>query len=371
MFIDLGQLGGIQKAWKTSKKPTKLFVEYIVKTYPNLVLGGTFIPEKLLHFGYTNDQILEVFDWVVQTLNMKHIRLGMRIGDMNLDKKSLGIYGDILSYGFDNDVQFTLNIGPVKFCGYPEYHIPQYITDRCEVPEFGGKVTCRSEFSQSMMTDLKRVFELLKKTYTTSELSQIAMLQPENESFNKFGSKNWSFDDEHLIEIANMCGEYFPDTKLLFNSAGLFDIPELLTLAGSGNISQKMVIGLDYYYQIGDMGKHRWLKALDLFVASNRKGNYGLGKVKQLQKQYGFQTEVTEAQMEPWGRSSEPGNSVRSLKYVVLRASQWLDPMSQNQVIRLWGVEELAMHGYAGSLSEEHKKMIDLIKLINKGLFLI
>jgi hypothetical protein len=361
MFIDLFQLVHIQKAWRWSKLSNKDVVSHLKTFYPNLEIGCTFVPEKLMYLNYSDEKILENFDFIVQELGIKEIRLGIRFTSIDVVKNEFGIYKDLLDYAVDNDVRLTLNVGPIKTCGWPEYHIPNDVMDECEIPEHGKCVDCDSQMAQAMRGKLEEFLEYLKSNYSKEQL-QTVVFQPENEAFFQFGEQRWLIDQKHIQKVISLIQNHFPENKILLNTPETHFVKDIAQFAEQ-NPQTKFILGMDYYYAIGDFGKYRISKMVDQSIFSRKAGAMSFSQTKEKCRELGIETEVTELQMEPWGKASEPGNSVRSLKYGLLRCVNILE--GGRQVVRVWGIEQLAGHAINGTATEEHKAMIELIKMVN------
>jgi hypothetical protein len=361
MFIDLFQLFYIQKAWRWSKLSNRDVVAHVKTYYPNLEIGCTFVPEKLMNYGYSDTQILENFDCIVQEFGIKEIRLGIRFTSIDILKNDLNVYKDLLDYSIDNDICLTLNIGPIKTCGWPEYHIPADVMNSCEIPKNGEKVHCDCDMAKAMRVKLEEFLVFLKSTYSQKQLES-EIFQPENEAFFQFGEQRWMIDLVHIQEVIALIRKHFPDNKILLNTPELHYGKEIVEIAKQ-NPKSIFILGMDYYYAIGDFGKYRISKMVDQSIFSWKAGALSFSQTKKVCRELGLETEVTELQMEPWGKASEPGNSVRSLKYGLLRCVNVLG--EGRQVVRVWGIEQLAAHAINGTATDEHKAMIELIGMVN------
>jgi hypothetical protein len=164
----------------------------------------------------------------------------------------------------------------------------------------------------------------------------------------------------NVIEIFDV---YLPKRQILFNSAGFFDLDNIVNFIDLRSDCERFIVGLDYYYTFDKFDHLKFYKLFDLFVTSWKFKNFSLPKLKKLQTLYGFKTEVTEAQMEPWGRAKEPGNSVESLKFVLLRSAQFLENNQGN--INMYGLDRFAANAVKNNLNSEHHKMVDLIQQIH------
>lgn len=363
MFVDLSQILELRKAWKNSFLENKVFVNNHFHIVENIQIGGTFIPENLAHEGLSNDEIMNALQYLVEHLNIKHLRIGLRLNKINLNTGNIGIYEEILTYCFNHSVKLTLNLGPIKYCGWPEYHLSETIKNQVYIlPKVKSVIDVKSKISLISRDELTKLLILLTTLYTSKELENVVTLQAENESFNPFGEYKWIFTENHLTEIIDLFDKYIPGRYILFNSAGLFDIAKIINFVKKRKDSDRFILGLDYYYIFDKFSNFKFYKWLDLYVFSWKFRNFSLSNIKKMQAKYRFKTEVTEAQMEPWGRAKAPGNSVQSLKFVILRSAVFL---KQNEgYINMYGLDRLAMKAVTKNLNYEHIKMIDLIKKI-------
>jgi hypothetical protein len=79
----------------------------------------------------------------------------------------------------------------------------------------------------------------------------------------------------------------------------------------------------------------------------------------------GYEVEVSEAQAEPYGQFQSPGNSVRDFRFLLLRClREVLDPEKPG-LVRVWGVERLVQRMQAGDLTDEHRRIIEVIQNVN------
>jgi hypothetical protein len=91
----------------------------------------------------------------------------------------------------------------------------------------------------------------------------------------------------------------------------------------------------------------------------------GLAEHQREARMLGFRIEVTEGQAEPYGKFTEPGNSARDFRFLLLRClEKVLDP-SAPKLLRIWGVEELTKHMLRNELTREHHQIIEMIQTIN------
>ena len=95
-------------------------------------------------------------------------------------------------------------------------------------------------------------------------------------------------------------------------------------------------------------------------------GNLTFKNLEKNRQKNPFNVEVTEAQMEPWGEARMPGNSIQSLQYVLLQTVRFLKyDQGWPLIIRLWGIEQLADKYIKDENTQQHDKMVELIRKIN------
>jgi hypothetical protein len=369
MFVDLTQIFKIRKVWQASELSTDNFLKKYKLIFENIEIGGTFIPENLTHEGLDCVAIMKCLSFLVEDLGIRSLRLGLRLNKINIDKNNIGIYENVLRYCFLHKVNLTLNLGPIKYCGWPEYHLSDQIKSSVmELPAIKSIVNSDCELSIKSLIELEKFLKFIVAKFTKLELSNVIALQAENEGFNPFGEYKWTFDEKHISSIIKLFDIYLPHKKILFNSAGFFDLAKIVDFIKKRKDARRFIVGLDYYYTFDKVDKFKFYHWLDLFVCSWKVKDFSLFKLKKIQLKYGFETEITEAQMESWGSALEPGNSVKSLKFVLLRSSQFLRDYSGN--INMYGIDRLAKNAIQGGLSHEHIQMIQLIKKIqNKHTF--
>jgi hypothetical protein len=363
MFVDLGQIFSIRKAWKQVRSDTDTFLVENKSIFDKVRIGGTFIPENLTHEGLTNSEVLDCLKYIVEDLGVRNLRLGLRLNKIDLENENLGLYDDILSYCFLHRVNLTLNLGPIKYCGWPEYHLSDTIKNSVGIlPKNKSSIGSVADISCVSLNELENLLILLEKKYTVEQLQNIVALQPENEGFNPFGEYKWIFEHDHITKAISIFDFYLPGRDILFNSAGFFDLDSIVDYIRHRSDAKRFIVGLDYYYTFDKFDHLKFYEWFDLFVFSWKLKNFGLSKFKKYQSICGFRTEVTEAQMEPWGRADKPGNSVESLKFVLLRSSQFL--YNYNGNINMYGLDRFAIHAVKNKQTPEQAGMARLIKNI-------
>jgi hypothetical protein len=365
MFIDIFEIQKVRKAWRHARLSNELWLDAMLVDLQHVQLGCTFIPESP-HFQDLNEtQIIDAFIWIISILQLKHVRLGIRPNEIDLEHESLGIYEKLLQTAFAHNVHITLSVGPIKFPGYPEYYLSKSTVSKCNtLPPNAACVVQSDPVSHFALADLSRLLTYLHKHFSTSNLSLIKTIQIDNEPFNPFGSYKWTMDISHLQETISIVKTIFPQAKILLNSAGLFHMPEIISFVVNSQEPQNYIVGLDYYYQIGGYTILNTLSSwLDLLCLSPFFKDYSMQRLRRLKDIHHFSIEITEAQMDPWGSVTDPGNSCTSLKYILERCGHVIN---HNGVIRLWGIEHLAMQVLHKKPTSEHISMVDLIQKITQ-----
>jgi hypothetical protein len=74
---------------------------------------------------------------------------------------------------------------------------------------------------------------------------------------------------------------------------------------------------------------------------------------------------VSEGQAEPNGYLTEPGNSARHFRFMLLRCAESVLDTSRPSVIRVWGIEEMAKKALAGRATAEHEAIYDLVRRLS------
>lgn len=362
MYIDLSEILSIQQAWSSARNFDDEFVRIIEQ---NVHIGCTFVPEYLLSKGYSVKQTLDIYYYLVEVLGMRHIRLGIRLSEIDIDNQNIGIYENILRYSFDQKLSLTLCLGPIKYPRWPEYFLSHHITSSVTLPRIGSHVHHDDEVCTISRMALENLLVFITSKYSDSDLSCVIQVQCENECFNKFGSYKWTFDITHIQKCYEICERYLPNRKYLLNSAGMFDMYNIVKYLCMIENPQDYNIGLDYYYTINKMSDFSILKAVDTLAFNHHLRSISTNKLYNLQNNLGFGLEVTEAQMEPWHKSTEPGNSCRSLKYVIRRSHDFLKHENQ-KIIRVWGIERLVSIILYEIKTSNHDQMCTIIADINK-----
>jgi hypothetical protein len=172
-----------------------------------------------------------------------------------------------------------------------------------------------------------------------------------------------------MMALAERAQAALPNAALLVTSAGrlnLDSIRELFDLLLRANPSRAghLISGFDFHYHTPRRDSYPVLRYLDQ-VAYATPFASSLSRNVWDSRDLGFDIEVTEAQMEPFGQFQSPGNSARDLRFLLLRClDKVLDPQ-RPALIRLWGVELLTQRMLSGDLTAEHREIVSIIRRVN------
>lgn len=362
IFLDFKELFNSQKDWNLSQNPD-FFTTFNDLKWNGVEIGTTFIPE-VYENGRDENKMYLALKFILDVLKMRHIRLGIRWNQVFENGKiDLKYYKKLIKFLLKKDVKITLCLGPIKSPGWPEQFVPKEILDKTKNKD--GENLSDDFVKEQAVAYLHDLITILKWEIGTGLIKKIQNFQIDNEPFNKFGEVKFDLDKEYLARVILILKKEFgQEIDILINSAGRLDLQKFYELKKTCQ-ETNFTLGLNYYYAVDNLVN---LPKFYLFN-SNTIGNWGdftVRKIHNLRSQNFFKLEVTEAQMEPWGRADFPGNSLQSLVYVLLQTARFLK-MDQNWpvVIRVWGVEKLVEKYIENKNNSEHDNMVDLIRFLN------
>ena len=118
---------------------------------------------------------------------------------------------------------------------------------------------------------------------------------------------------------------------------------------------KQLTLGINYYSMIPKMKPFlKRIEALSFYLP----WSMPLSTLKRYQEEKGFGLEISEAQFEPWGEMTLPGNSVEELRYVVKHGLKIFPDNYKERMIRLWGMEEFGLKMKEKRLTSEHRDII-------------
>lgn len=320
-----------------------------------IVWGTSFSPEYSQYLGDRNP--LETLKIVREKLNIQDFRLGLRWNTVEKNGKvSLEFYEKYIEYLLKNNCSICLNVGPIKVMRWPEEHIPEYINVKKR-----SVVKKDSELAKYAIEYFNKLLELIDRKYgqQINSSSKISF-QIENECYNRFGHKRLLMSDEYLLEITTILHEYFPKNKLMMDSSARKDLRKLMHLFDlfvENKLFEwkQLTLGINYYSMIPKMKPFfKRIEALSFYLP----WSMPLSTLKRYQEEKGFGLEISEAQFEPWGEMTLPGNSVEELRYVVKHGLKIFPDNYKERMIRLWGMEEFGLKMKEKKLTSEHRDII-------------
>ena len=214
-----------------------------------------------------------------------------------------------------------------------------------------------SEIAKYAIQYFTQLLELIKKEYGQGKNISF---QIENECFNRFGHKRLLMSNEYLVEIATILHEYFPKNNLMMDSSARKDLRKLMHLFDifvDNKLFEwkQLTLGINYYSMIPEMKPFfKRIEALSFYLP----WSMPLSTLKRYQEEKGFGLEISEAQFEPWGEMTLPGNSVEELRYVVKHGLKIFPDNYKERMIRLWGMEEFGLKMKEKRLTSEHRDII-------------
>jgi len=317
----------------------------------NFVLGASFSPEYCERIG---GKPLELLRIVSTELGINDIRLGLRWNVIDSKEKlSLEYYDRYLQYLFKNRCNITLNIGPIKVFRWPEEHIPKSLHS-LKI----NTVTSNCELAKYSFEYLDRLLRLIKKEYG-DRLNDI-VFQLDNEPFYRFGELGITMSNGYILETVRILNGYFPNNRILFSSAGRKNLRRVIKIFDLINEEkilkyESLILGFNFYFNLPNRKKINPLKSFTpLYMNINR--------LKEIQKNRGFNLEISEGQFEPWGVANTPGNSYSDFLYLLDSCIEYFPKDYRYKLIRLWGVEELALKMQRKELTSQHIEIIKSIK---------
>lgn len=364
-----------RRNWRDSRIGSAEFQNSYKTELSRLQIGCSFAPELWQTGEISGGDALTALKVIVEEWGIRHVRLGLRWNRIEVAKGQLSLdaYKPYIDYCLKHGVKLCLNVGPVKTFRWPEIHLPSHVVEdlylKNSLPADKSTIEEDSRLAKLAYRYLDKLFILLKTDYP-SLAQRLDSIQVENEPFTSFGTYGWTSSGYYLENLAIVVKEHFPHTKLLFSSSGFKDSKKILKLferLSSDNLllPEQLILGLNYYYSLEHNHQYpHWAKMDNLFW--DKLSNLNKRELKHNLKKRGYNAEVTELQLEPWGKAITPGDSLQEFQFCLLRCLQNLSIDGKPLSVRLWGVERLASLALTGELSAESSKIIELITKLPK-----
>jgi hypothetical protein len=356
--------------WELAAKGNEAFLQHNARRVAALEIGGSFAPEQWDLDDAGQAQALAALDTAVRELDMKQLRLGLRWSRVHgAGGPDLTPYRGVLDYCFANGVEVCLNPGPIRTFRWPEEHVPDAVAAALELPESNATVTPEMPLARAALDYVENLTETLRREYSASDLSAVKMLQVENEPFYPLGEHAWILGPEYLQAASSRLHAAFPDADVMLTTAGRLNMKQVRDVLfrlrqADASYEGRLVSGFDFHYRTPNRDSYPVIRYFDQITYA-RPGVGGTDDNIIDAREVGYRIEVTEGQMEPYGHFQQPGNSSTDLRYMLQRTfDHVLDPETP-ALVRLWGVEELTKKMLAGELTEEHRRIIELVQTIN------
>jgi len=360
-----------QATWDEASLPNHAFFERHAAHLARLTLGGSFAPEEWFYDRPPTPEIMQAFDLAVKDLGLRRMRMGIRWSraDRNGRPPELESWHPLLDYAFTNRVEVCLNLGPIRTFRFPEEQPPgRLLNDPAAIPPVGARVRLEDRMAQEALTYLDLVMAKLHSQYG-SGLSNVPMIQLENEPYYPLGEHRWQMTQPYMLEVAERVIAGMPGRSLLVTSAGRLNLDSIRALFEAllrrhPELRGRLASGFDFHYRTPARQSYPLIRYLDQVGYATP---FAPSLVRNIwdSRDMGYDIEVTEGQMEPFAQFPQPGNEARDLRYMILRClDHVLDP-ERPALIRLWGVEFLTSRMLRGDLTQEHRDIIEIIQHIN------
>jgi len=209
------------------------------------------------------------------------------------------------------------------------------------------------------------------------KINKVAAIQPENEFLNPFGDHQFTMGRDYMLELCQIIDSFLPNVPILLNNAGisrlfspasLSECRDMVLFLQSHLPNHQFLFGVDLYEEHNFTKKIPGLNmypdsvaGLNMLYSPNLITN-----VLDSLEDAGVIVEATELQFERWlGTVREhPPGSLFHLQYMLIRyMNSFL--RDQNQVVRVWGIEDLLEKIIKQPDNENIKRVIYFFKYIN------
>ena len=364
------QLLDLHDTWEAAGAPNDVFLARHARLLDGLELGGSFAPEQWSMDNAPSTEVLRALDVAIADLDLRRLRLGIRWNravDEN-GRVDLSVYAPYIERCLSQGVEVCLNVGPIRTFRWPEEHVPIEVLTALESrPRVETAVRPEDPLAQAALSYLDELLVVLRREYGTS----FATIQAENEPFYPLGGHLWTMSRPYMRQVVEHIDSVFPEASILMTSAGRLNLHAVrdvfsdLLARPDNRFAGRLVSGFDYHYKTPTRDAMPIVRYFDQ-IAYARPFAPSLEGHRRDARTLGFGMEITEAQMEPYGHFSEPGNSAKHLRFLLLRTTDRVfEHTASSKLMRLWGVEELTMKMAAGTLTDEHRQMIELIQTVN------
>jgi hypothetical protein len=354
--------------WVEASRPNHEFLARHAADLRRLTLGASFAPEQFGGSRQQRNETQEALRLAHQELGITQLRLGVRWNRVQRPdgQLSFAAYKPTWDYALGNGLDVAANLGPIRVFRWPEDHVPRHVLE--QTPQAShATLTASTPLAQRGFEYVHQLIELLKREYGDA-LSAVKTLQPENEPFYPMGQHHWQMDRDYILHLAQLLDAALPDRDILLTSAGrlnLDDIEELYgTMLRDERWRGRLVSGFDFHFRTPKRERAPLLRYFDQINYAHPFAATPAHHVK-ASRELGFTIEVTEGQMEPYHHLTSPGNSVRDLRFLIMRCLDKVFDPRRPALLRIWGIEELAKRMLRGEMTDEHRQIVELFEAIN------
>lgn len=358
MFLDLHQLRLALAARRLTTLSPVEFAARFREEYPSARLGCTFRPESFDSFEQACEALEVLAEW-----GLTAVRIGVRWSRVQAhphERLALDDYFRVLDKALELGLEVTLNVGPVKSAGWPEQFIPDSVEQVCHLQK-GQGIYLEHNLAAHALEYFEKLLKTLAKRYPPGTF---VALQPDNECFKQFGVLELTASNEYLIALIEKINKYYPHAPILLNSSGRREVRRILNFQRLSALTNPLILGYNYYFVTdATAGFYPLCRYVDDFVRMN------LDTPRLSFTGSNLTYEVTECQLEPWGRAKWPGEDYEAALYALTRCGQVTQTQNQSKyVVRLWGVERLLKKHLHRDLTAKQQKILRVLKAIQTGL---
>jgi hypothetical protein len=356
------------ETWVEASRPNGEFLARHATDLQRLTLGASFAPEQFGGRREQREEALAALRLAHEALGVTQLRLGVRWNRVQRRDGQLtfAAYKPTWDYALDNGFDVAANLGPIRTFRWPEDHVPGHVLEQTPQKTY-ATLTPSAPLSQRAFDYVLQLTELLKHEYGPA-LENVRALQPENEPFYPMGQSDWQFDRAYVLHLTELLDAALPGRDILVTTAGRLNLDDIhgmyAEMLREERWRGRLVSGFDFHFRTP---KRERMPVLRYFDQINYAHPFAETTAQHIEasRKLGFTIEVTEGQMEPFHHLTSPGNSVRDLRFLILRClDRVLDPQ-RPALLRIWGIEELSKRMLRGEMTQEHRQIVELFEAIN------